>query len=202
MKRPLFAKGLSVAALVVACAWPNAARADDPYGLGPGAGHSSGTPLATWGNSHGNGPVADATSVSRASPVTRARDMLTRARFLDEAAAVDEKAATELAGKLAAMRIAAKSARVAADRASPDERELLGARADDLETDLVVSEAEVTFKRKTAADNRRVARELRLRAVKLVRDPPPAEEVNASICDPPFHYTADGRKVYRLECLR
>ena len=65
-----------------------------------------------------------------------------------------------------------------------------------------MSEAEVTFKRKTAADNRRVARELRVRAVKLVRDAPAAEDANTSACDPPFHYTADGRKVYRLECLR
>lgn len=198
MKCLPLAKVLSLAALTILCALPREAHADDPYGLGPGAGQSSGTTLATWGGSH----VADATSVTRTSPITRARDMLTRARFLDEAAVIDEKAAVELAAKLSSMRAAAKAARVTADRATGDERELLGARAEDLEADVVVSEAEVTFKRRTAADNRRVARELRMRAVKLVRDAPATEDANANACDPPFHYTADGRKIYRLECLR
>jgi len=201
MKCAPLANALSLAALTLATALPNVAHADDPYGLAPGSGTTSGTTFATWGGSHG-GPVADATSVSRTSPITRARDMLTRARFLDEAAVVDEKAATELAAKLGSMRAAAKAARVTADRATGEDRELLGSRAEDLETDVVVSEAEVTFKRKTAADNRRVARELRIRAVKLVRDAPATEDTNASACDPPFHYTADGRKIYRLECLR
>jgi hypothetical protein len=202
MKCPPLAKGLTLAALTIACLLPGVARADDPYGLAPGSGLGGGTTFATWGNPHGNGPVADATSVARTSPITRARDMLTRARFLDEAAVLDEKAASELAGKLNAMRAAAKAARITADRATGDEKELLGARAEDLETDVVVSEAEVTFKRKTAVDNRRVARELRMRAVKLVRDAPATEDANANACDPPFHYTADGRKIYRLECLR
>ena len=93
-------------------------------------------------------------------------------------------------------------ARERADKASPDERELLGARADDLETDVIVSEAEITFKRRTAADNRRVARELRLRAVKLVREAPAFEDAAATSCDPPFRFTADGRKIYRVECLK
>jgi len=95
--------------------------------------------------------------------------MLTRARFLDEAATVDEKAALDLANHLAALRASAKVARERADKATPEERELLGARAEDLETDVIVSEAEITFKRRTASENRRVARELRMRAVKLVR---------------------------------
>ena len=201
MKCLPLANVLSLAAFTILCAIPREAHADDPYGLAPGAGQSSGTTFATWGGSHG-GPAADATSVTRTSPITRARDMLTRARFLDEAAVVDEKAASETAAKLASMRTAAKAARVTADRATGEDRELLGARAEDLEADVVVSEAEVTFKRKTAADNRRVARELRVRAVKLVRDAPATEDANASVCDPPFHYTADGRKIYRLECLR
>ena len=51
-----------------------------------------------------------------------------------------------------------------------------------------------------AADNRRVARELRARAVKLVRETP-AERGEATSCDPPFRFTPDGRKIYRLECL-
>jgi hypothetical protein len=128
--------------------------------------------------------------------------MLTRARFLDEAAAIDEKAATELANRLSSLRVAAKTARDKAERATPDERELLGARAEDLETDLVVSEAEVTFKRRTAVENRRVARELRARAVKLVREAPTFEDPTANACDPPFRFTADGRKSYRVECLK
>ena len=160
--------------------------------------------LATWGGR--TTPPADATSVSRDSPVTRARELLTRSRFLDEAAATDDKAATELAGRLASLRAAAKAARDRADHATPDERELMGARADDLETDVIVSEAEVTFKRKTAADNRRLARELRGRAVKLVREAPSVEEATPAVydplCDPPFRFTADGRKVYRVECLK
>ncbi len=197
MKCMPLANVFSLAALTLLCVAPREARADDPYGLAPG----SGSTFATWGGS-GGGPSADATSVSRSSPITRARDMLTRAKFLDEAAIIDEKAAIELAAKLSSMRAAAKTARVTADRATGDERELLGARAEDLEADVVVSEAEVTFKRKTAADNRRVARDLRVRAVKLVRDAPATEDANASACDPPFHYTADGRKIYRLECLR
>ena len=200
MKRLTLAKRLSFAALLFVVAIPAAARADDPYGLAPGSPSSANT-FSTWGGPHG-GPAVDATSVSRSSPITRARDMLTRAKFLNDAAMIDEKAAVELAAKLSSMRAAAKAARVTADRATGEDRELLGARAEDLEADVVVSEAEVTFKRRTAAENRRVARELRVRAVKLVRDAPLADDVNASACDPPFHYTADGRKIYRLECLR
>lgn len=200
--RSRLAQGLSLVALTFAFVLlpSRVAHADDPYGLAPASAHS-GTTFATWGGPN-NGPMADATSVARSSPVTRARDMLTRARFLDEAAAIDEKAATELAARLPSMRAAAKAARITADQASPDNRELLGARAEDLETDVIVSEAEVTFKRKTATDNRRVARDLRVRAVKLVRDAPASDEASAQACDPPFHFTQDGRKVYRLECLR
>lgn len=207
MKRALLGAGLSLFAFTVACALPGTAFADDPYGLSPGsalAPSSSGSSLATWGGGGSRtGSVVDATSVSRDAPVTRARDLLSRARFLDEAANIDEKAAIDLAARLATLRTSAKAARDRVDRATPEERELLGARAEDLETDIIVSEAEVTFKRRTAFENRRVARELRMRAVKLVREAPAFEDATASAsCDPPFRYTADGRKIYRVECLK
>jgi hypothetical protein len=199
MKPALFGKGLSLVALVVASSSSGAARADnlyEPYGLAPGAGSA----IATWGSR--TAPPADATSVARDAPATRARDMLSRARFLDDAASVDEKAATELAARIPSLRTAAKAARDRAERGTPEERELLGARAEDLETDVVISEAEITFKRSTAAENRRTAHELRLRAMRLVREPTRTDEPVASACDPPFRYTADGRKVYRVECLK
>lgn len=183
---------------VLAMAVPVTAAADnpyDPYALAPvSTGH-----VVTWSTAH---PSNDATSTSRDAPVTRARELLTRSRYLDDAANLDEKAATELAAKLASMRTAAKTARERAERATVEDKEALGARADDLETDVVVSEAEVNFKRKTAADNRRVARDLRVRAVKLVREAPTAEEPTVLACDPPFRFTPDGRKIYRIECLK
>jgi hypothetical protein len=193
MKRALLA---AVVALFV----PSMALADDPYGLGPSAA-APGRP--TWG---GHGGTSDATSTSRRdAPVTKAREMLTRARSLDEAAAIDEKAATELAAKLPALRIEAKAARDRAERATAEQRELLGTRAEDLETDVIISDAEVTFKRKTAAENRQLAHELRLRAVKVLREEPTPSAIydpTGSSCDPPFRYTQDGRKVYRVECLK
>ncbi len=189
-------------ALALVLALPGTALADDPYGLSPSStsSPSSSSTLTTWGG-HGSALV-DATSVTRDSPVTRAREMLTRARFLDEAATVDEKGATDLARRLSALRGSAKVARDRADKATPEERELLGARAEDLETDVIVSEAEITFERRTASENRRVARELRIRAVKLVREAPAFEDAAANACDPPFRFTADGRKIYRVECLK
>ena len=198
MKRVLLAP--FAFAVTLSAAVPGTAFADDPYGLSASAAGGSSTTLTTWG---GRGSaLVDATSVTRDSPVTRAREMLTRARFLDEAATVDEKAAVDLASRLGPLRASAKSAREHADKATPDERDLLGARADDLETDVIVSEAEISFKRRTAADNRRVARELRLRAVKLVREAPAGEDPMATSCEPPFRFTADGRKIYRVECLK
>jgi hypothetical protein len=218
MKRALLVKGLPLVAGLVSLAslvsLPRTASADDPYNpgdpWGAASGASRGTTFSTWGVGHA--PAADATSLSRDAPVTRAREMLMRARFLDEAAAIDEAAAAVLVVRLASMRTSAKIAREKAEKATPEEREALGARADDLETDVVVSEAEVGFKRRTAAENRRVARDLRLRAVKLVREAPAldkatadkatAEEAAAQSCDPPFRYAADGRKLYRVECLK
>jgi hypothetical protein len=201
MMRVLSAKGLSLAALgvVVGMILPFRAAADDPYDP-----YALGTAVpATWGTRNAAPP--DATSVSRDSPVTRARELLRRARFLDDAAAVDEKAATELAARLPALRASAKAARERAERSTAEERELLGARAEDLDADVVISEAEVTFKKKTAVDNRRVAHELRLRAMRMAReavDAPATEETTAFGCDPPFRFTADGRKIYRVECLK
>jgi hypothetical protein len=216
MKRALLVKGLPLlAGLVSLASLPRTARADDPYNPSDpwsGAGGASrGTTFSTWGV--GRAPTADATSLSRDAPVTRAREMLLRARFLDEAAAVDEAAASVLVVRLASMRTSAKTAREKAEKATPEEREALGARADDLETDVVVSEADVGFKRRTAAENRRVARDLRLRAVRLVREAPALDKatadkttadasIAAQSCDPPFRYAADGRKLYRLECLK
>jgi hypothetical protein len=97
MKRALLGKGISLLAVAVATGLPGAARADDPYGLAPGQLAGANT-FATWGGARGLSQ-SDATSVSHDSPVTRAREMLTRARFLDEAAAIDEKKAAELAGR-------------------------------------------------------------------------------------------------------
>jgi hypothetical protein len=195
MMRALFV--FSAACLLVL---PSAAHAEDPYGLGP-ASSTPATIITTWGTHSASS--SDGTSVTHDSPVTRARELLTRARFLDDAASTDEKAATDLASRLGALRTAAKTARERAERATPEEREVMGARAEDLETDVIVSEAEIGFKRKTAADNRRVARELRVRAVRLVRETPTAlDEATANPCDPPFRFTADGRKVYRVECLK
>ena len=195
MKRALLA---AVVLLFV----PSLALADDPYGLGP-----PGTPRTTWGG-HASAPPSpsDATSTSRRdAPVVRAREMLTRARSLDEAAAIDEKAATELAAKLPALRIEAKAARDRAVRATAEQRELLGTKAEDIETDVLISDAEVTFKRKTATENRQLAHELRLRAGKVLREEPGQTQIYdpmGSSCDPPFRYTQDGRKVYRVECLK
>lgn len=193
----LVRRGLSLLVVASALIAPATARADDPYGLGPGAVASS--TLPTWGNAHA---LYDPAGVAREAPVMRARQLLTRARLLDETATADEKAATELVAKLAPLRTAAKAARDHAEKASVEDKEALGARADDLETDVIVSEAEVTFKRKTAANNRRYARELRARAVMLATEAPLAEEPAALACDPPFRFTPDGRKIYRIECLK
>ena len=189
--------GLSLMVLASALFVPIIALADDPYGLAP----DGPATLPTWGNARALYDPST-TGVARDAPVARARQLLTRARLLDDAALADEKAAADLVAKLPPLRIAAKVARDRADRATSEDKEALGARADDLETDVIVSEAEVTFKRKIAANNRRYARELRARAVMLATEAPLAEEATASTCDPPFRFTPDGRKIYRIECLK
>ena len=155
------------------------------------------SPTSTWG-----APAQQSTQQTvDEPPVVKARDLLARAKLLDEAATADEKSATEIAARLPALRLSAKTARDRADRASGDDREILVSRAEDLEADLAVSEAETTHKKKTAAENRRIARELRTRAVRLVREAPVDAPVG-SPCDPPYRFTADGRKIYRVECLK
>ncbi len=147
----------------------------------------------TWG------AAAERGETKEEGPVARARDLLGRAKFLDDAAALDDKTVTDLTNRLPAMRLAAKVARDRADRATNDE--MLAARAEELEAEITVSEAEIVLRKKSAVDNRRVARDLRARAVRLVREAP-QEEAIASSCDPPFRFTSDGRKVYRIECFR
>lgn len=148
----------------------------------------------TWGATHG-------TSEKDESPVLRARDLLNRAKALDEAAVSDDKTVVDLTVRLPAMRLAAKVARDRADRAPGDDA--LAAKAEELEAEVVVGDAEIAVRRKTAIENRRVARELRARAVRLVREGSSADESVASVsCDPPFSFTSDGRKIYRIECFR
>ena len=56
-----------------------------------------------------------------------------------------------------------------------------------------------------AVGNRRIARDLRARAVKIVKEVKDLNEGvadTAAMCNPPFHYTPDGRKIYRIECLK
>lgn len=163
------------------------------------------TPAAPASTAAHASPSASSSSPSSAdeSPVARARDLLARARLLDEAALGDEKSAVEIAARLPALRATAKTARDKADRASGEDRETLVSRAEDLEADVAISEAETTAKKRAAVDNRRMARELRARAVRLVREAPVESPANAgSPCDPPYRYTADGRKIYRVECLK
>jgi deoxyribodipyrimidine photolyase len=133
----------------------------------------------------------------------RARELLSRAKFLDESAAADDKAAVDLQQRLPALRATAKAARERATRATGSDQELLAAVAEDLEAEVVVSEAETVAKRRQAVENRHVARELRAKAVKLVREAPtePSEATTAK-CDPPYRFTADGRKTYLFECLK
>jgi hypothetical protein len=154
-------------------------------------------PKVTWGAT----PSSASTAPSDESPVSKARDLMARAKFLDEAATSDERAAVEVAAKVGPLRAAAKSARDKAEKATAADKVALEAKAEQLETDVTVTDAEATEKKNSAADNRRVARELRARAVKMVKETP-AEREQASSCDPPFRYTPDGRKIYRLECLK
>lgn len=165
-------------ALVASVAFdPSVARADEPR------------PLVTWGATLPHGAFDD-------SPVARARELLLRARALDDAASADERTATEIEGHLAALRTASKAAREKAIRVPADLA--LVARAEDLEADVVVSEAEIDARRKAAVENRRVARDLRARAMTLAKR---GGTEDAAKCEPPFRFTADGRKVYHLDCF-
>lgn len=114
------------------------------------------------------------------SPVAQARDLLARAEVLDQAAAAEDADAKRVDLRLASLRTAEKAAR---DPAS----------AERLAAEIAVTEAEAAERRRAAEADRRAARELRARAVMTVREEP---------CDPPYRFTPDGRKIYRLECLR
>ncbi len=138
------------------------------------------------------------------APIGRARELLARARLLDEAAASDEKLAGDLARALPALRLAAKAARDRAARsdATRADHDAIVARAEELEAEVAVDEVDVAVKRHAAAENRRSARELRLLAVRIVKEPPAiAETVATTPCDPPYRFTNDGRKIYRVECF-
>jgi len=97
-----------------------------------------------------------------------------------------------------ALRAGGKVAREKADKATTADKVALDAKAEEIETDVTVTEAEATEKRKSAADNRRVARDLRARAVKMVKEPPPERADEAATCDPPVPFPPDERKTYPL----
>lgn len=119
------------------------------------------------------GPALPATAQAQdtyaASPVARARELLLRARRLDDSATVDEKVAATLAAELGAKRAAAKAARDAVSKASAEQKAAAEAKAEDLETDVIVSEAEIVARRNAASEDRRMAKDLRARAVRLAQ---------------------------------
>lgn len=168
-------RGLFVlASLMVFSIVPSLAHADEASGVGPTEGTA------------GAGSVYDPLGVSSSlrSPdlmVRRAREMLVRAKYLDETATSDERLAADLVLRLPTLRKAASVARDKAEHALASEREALSQHAEELEADLAVSEAEVTVKKRLAADNRRMARELRIRAVGLVREATVAVQPRAPI---------------------
>ena len=145
----------------------------------------------------------------------RARELLTRAKALEDEATTEERQATELAQKLPTLRANAKAARDRAERAglAESEKETLTARAEEAEAELVVSEAEASYKKRHAVENRKAARELRAQAVAMVKTgssqgiasgpmpAPRAVPVRFDPCDPPFRFSADGHKIYPKECI-
>jgi hypothetical protein len=156
----------------------------------------TGAPV-TWG-----GRSETRSAPAEESPVVRARELLSRAKFLDESAAAEDKASANLEQRLPALRASAKATRERAGRATGADHDILLAFAEDLDADVLVSEAETVSKRREAVENRRVARELRARAVKLVREAPTTSSTAPAKCDPPYRFTPDGRKTYLFECLR
>jgi hypothetical protein len=158
-------------------------------------------PITTWGGTPASTNAATGAPVLD-SPVARARDLLARAKILDEQATSDEKSSAELAVRLPQLKGNAKVAREKAEKATGEERDRAVALAEELEADVTVSEAEIVAKKRTAADNRQTASMLRARALHIVRDGAEAPAAQPSNCDPPFRFTADGRKIYRVECFR
>lgn len=155
-------------------------------------------PIATWGVTPASSPAPPVLD----SPVARARDLLARAKILDEQATSDERSSAELALRLPQLKASAKAAREKAEKSSADERDAAVAHAEELEADVVVSEAEIIAKKRTAADNRQTASMLRSRALQVVREGTTESPQTSGACDPPFRFTADGRKIYRVECFR
>ena len=137
------------------------------------------------------------------SVVRHAREMVDRAKFLEETATGDEKAAWEIAKRIDDLR---QRLRLAKDRAlaakdTDKDKDALVAKAEEIEADLVVSEAEVITKRRAVIENRRVARDLRATAVKMVKEASVEPPSLAWTCNPPFSYDLSGRKIYRVQCL-
>ena len=126
-------------------------------------------PMAVFGALAVQPAPAYAQDTYSASPVALARELVLRARRLDESATIDERTANTLAAELPAKRSAAKVAREVANKATVDSRTALEARAEDLETDVIVTEAEITARRNAAAEDRRMAKDLRARAVRLAQ---------------------------------
>lgn len=185
----LLALGVSALGLLLLCA-PNANA--DPC---------TPTPITTWGVTNASNTVATAPALD--SPVARARDLLARAKILDDQATADEKTSIDLQARLPQLRVNAKAARDKADHAPPAEKDAAVANAEQLAADVTVSEAEVISRKRMAVDNRQTASMLRARALHIVREntnEPYTDE--GSPCDPPFRFTNDGRKIYRLECFR
>jgi hypothetical protein len=157
-------------------------------------------PIATWGATPASNAVTAAPVLD--SPVARARDLLARAKILDEQATSDEKSSAELAVRLPQLKATAKVAREKAEKATGEERDRAIALAEELEADVTVSEAEIIAKKRSAADNRQTASMLRARALHIVREGAEPAAAPSSSCDPPFRFTPDGRKIYRVECFR
>ena len=196
MKRAVPLATVAAAAVVLAT---TGARADDSC-----LHHVTASQAATVSQVLPPAPLRPLTAEETA--MSRARELLERARRLDDAAIADAKAAADLAARLPELRTDAKAARDRANRAdrgnAPD-REILLAKAEDREAELAVSELEVSVKKRSAEEDRRVAHDLRQRAIRLVHDAPSdTDDSSVATCDPPFRYTSDGRKIYRVECLK
>jgi len=155
--------------------------------------------------------VAAAGQKPDGSALAQARDLIARARVLDEVAASEEKLAVELAKKVAAQRSEVKRLRHAAT--FRPEKDALTDRADAIEAELLVNELDIEEQKHAAAEHHRSARELREHAVDVVRgrvayvvhrhrDPLLPMYIPADWeCSPPYTLQPDGRRLYKHECL-
>lgn len=180
--------GLAVVGLAMTVSTATTARAEEPK---PAARTTWGTPESERGE-------------NLETPPSRARSMLARARFLDEAAGAEERIARDLTAALPAKRTAATAARAKVAHGPPEFKDVFTADAENLEAELAVSEAEIDFRKRLASEDRAIARDLRVRAVRVARDAMggPTSDALATSCDPPFYYSGDGLKKYRMECFR